>query len=322
MTAPKAQEMTVKQIKQQVASMSKSTANDAGIPQFWLTDWLLYVLAKPSTFLIMEENYQLTGSEFEQFTAGVAEMQQGVPLAYLTGQQEFWSLDFKVNEHTLIPRPDTEILVEQVLHWIMAQADFMNLQPNAVTSVANKRLLDLGTGSGCIAISLAHELAQNSATMAKTSNAKIEVVTNSWQVVAVDFSAAALEVARHNAVANKITNIEFVQSSWYSELSTDTRQLFDVIVSNPPYIDEADEHLVGLLAEPISALSARNHGLADIEHIVEQAPQYLRAGGLLAIEHGFDQGAAVRQLFIDNGFKNVKIVQDFGGNDRITLGQL
>jgi release factor glutamine methyltransferase len=307
MTAPKAQDMTVKKIKQQVAN----TATDAGIPQFWITDWLLYVLAKPSTFLIMEESYQLTDSEFEQFNVGVTKMQQGVPVAYLTGQQEFWSLKFKVNEHTLIPRPDTEILVEQVLKGINAHnnLDSINQQSNIATS---KRLLDLGTGSGCIAISLAHELAQNNGHNLK----------DSWQLIAVDVSAEALDVARHNATVNNITNIEFVQSSWYSALSTDTSQLFDVIVSNPPYIDESDEHLQRLQAEPISALSAANHGLADIEHIVQQSSQYLRAGGLLAIEHGFDQGDTVRQLFLNNGFCTVQTMQDFGGNDRITFGQL
>lgn len=307
MTAPNATDITVQQIKQQVASMFTSATTDVGIPQFWITDWLLHVIDKPVLFLITDEDYQLSATELTQFNAGVTEMQQGTPLAYLTGTQEFWSLDFKVNEHTLIPRPDTEVLVEQVLQWIKAQ-DKKSV-PNDTGS--NKRVLDLGTGSGCIAISLAHELANNGRSE-----------KDSWQVVAVDFSAEALDVARYNAAANKTPNTEFIQSSWYDELSTGTDSLFDVIVSNPPYIDETDEHLAGLLAEPISALSAPNHGLADIEHIVEHAPKYLRAGGLLAIEHGFDQGAAVRQLFINNEFINVKTIKDFGGNDRVTLGQL
>ncbi len=302
MTAPKAADMTVEQIKQQ----AMQTAKDLAVPVFWITDWLLFVIDKPALFLMMDEDYQLSATELAQFNAGVTKMQQGIPLAYLTNKQEFWSLDFKVNEHTLIPRPDTEVLVEQVLHWINT-AD-KELVPNADTS--NKRLLDLGTGSGCIAISLAHEL--------KLAN-KLKQI--SWQVVVVDFSAEALEVAKYNATANKVHNIELVQSSWYSELSTDNTQLFDVIVSNPPYIDEADEHLAGLLAEPISALSAPNHGLADIEHIIKYAPKYLQEGGLLAIEHGFDQGLAVHQLFIDNNFINIKTIQDFGGNDRVTLGQ-
>lgn len=287
--------LSIRQIKQQAVQ----TAKNLGVPPFWLTDWLLSVIDKPAIFLITDEDYQLSQSEIEQFHAGVTKMQQGMPLAYLTGQQEFWSLAFKVNEHTLIPRPDTEILIEQVLNWIESQpksSDYDNTP---------KRLLDLGTGSGCIAISLAHEL--------KYAH---------WQTVAVDVSAEALKVAHSNAAMNGIAEIEFVQSSWYSALSTDYDQLFDVIVSNPPYIDEADEHLARLIAEPISALSAPNHGLADIEHIVQQAPRYLRIGGLLAIEHGFDQGVAVRQLFLDNGFNAVHTVQDFSGNDRVTLGQI
>ena len=298
---------TVQQIKQHSQQLAHA-AIEGGLvyklPQFWIMDWLLHVIDKPSLFLMTDENYQLSAAEYEQFYAGLTQMQQGTPLAYLTGQQEFWSLDFKVNEHTLIPRPDTEVLVEQVLNWL-------SNQPRLTDTSTPKRLLDLGTGSGCIAISLAHELANNS------RNKK-----DSWQVVAVDLSAQALEVARHNATANKVTNIEFVQSSWYDELSTDTAQLFDVIVSNPPYIDEADAHLAGLLAEPISALSAPNHGLADIEHIIKNASRYLHNGGLLAIEHGFDQGAAVRQLFLNNDFKAVKTVPDYGGNERVTLGCL
>jgi len=173
------------------------------------------------------------------------------------------------------------------------------------TQLSNRRLLDLGTGSGCIAISLAHEL-----------------MHANWQVVAVDLSSEALKVAQHNAVSNNVANVEFVQSSWYQTLPTNDEHQFDIIVSNPPYIDETDEHLAGLTAEPISALSAPNRGLADIEHIVQQATTYLCIGGLLAIEHGYDQGAAVRNLFLDSGFESVHTVKDYGGNDRVTLGQV
>ena len=297
---------TIGQIKQQIQQLANAAAS-SHLPSFWLTDWLLFVIDKPSSFLITDENYQLTDSELTQFYAGVTKMQQGTPLAYLTGQQEFWSLNFTVNEHTLIPRPDTEVLIEQVLAWI-------NAQPNRNDDDNKpKRLLDLGTGSGCIAISLAHELNK------RQPNNKAE----RWQVVAVDLSLEALKVASHNAVVNEVAaDIKFIQSSWYEALSVQDEPLFDVIVSNPPYIDEEDEHLARLVAEPISALSAPNHGLADIALIVKQAPQYLNAAGLLAIEHGFDQGVAVRQLFLDNRFESVHTVQDFGGNDRVTLGQL
>ncbi len=285
---------TIRQIKQHIQQLTNGDT-DNQLPSFWLTDWLLHVIDKPAIALMTNEDYQLTDSEIARFNDGVVKMQQGIPLAYLTGQQEFWSLNFRVNEHTLIPRPDTEVLVEQVLNWI-------NAQP---AQLSNKRLLDLGTGSGCIAISLAHEL--------KKAN---------WQVVAVDLSLEALKIAQHNAVSNNVANVEFIQSSWYQTLPTDNEHQFDIIVSNPPYIDETDEHLTGLTAEPISALSAPNQGLADIEHIVQQATTYLCTGGLLAIEHGYDQGDAVRQLFLDSGFKSVHTVKDYGGNDRVTLGQV
>lgn len=286
--------VTIRQTKQQIQQLT-NTESASKLPSFWLTDWLLYVIDKPALFLITDESYELTEDEQKQFNAGVTKMQQGMPLAYLTGQQAFWSLNFMVNEHTLIPRPDTEILIEQVLDWINTPS----------IHASTKRLLDLGTGSGCIAISLAHEL--------KNDN---------WQVVAVDLSPAALKVAQHNALINEVANIKFIQSSWYDALRTHEKVSFDVIVSNPPYIDEEDEHLAQLKAEPISALSALNHGLADIEHIIQQAPSYLRIGGLLAIEHGFDQGVAVRQLFANSGFESVITVQDYGGNDRVTLGHI
>jgi len=285
---------TIRQIKQQIQQLTNGESNNQ-LPSFWFTDWLLHVIDKPAIALMTDEGYQLADSEVARFNDGVVKMQQGIPLAYLTGQQEFWSLNFSVNEHTLIPRPDTEVLVEQVLNWI-------NAQP---VQLSNKRLLDLGTGSGCIAISLAHEL--------KHAN---------WQVVAVDLSSEALKVAQHNAVSNNVANVEFVQSSWYQALPIYDEPQFDIIVSNPPYIDETDEHLAGLTAEPISALSAPNQGFADIEHIIQQATLYLCTGGLLAIEHGYDQGAAVRNLFLDSGFELVHTVKDYGGNDRVTLGQV
>ena len=285
---------TIRHIKQHIQQLTNGDVHNQ-LPSFWFTDWLLYVIDKPAIALMMDEDYQLTASELAQFNAGVVKMQQGIPLAYLTGQQEFWSMSFKVNEHTLIPRPDTEVLVEQILNWI-------NAQP---TQLSNKRLLDLGTGSGCIAISLAHEL--------KHAN---------WQIVAVDLSSEALKVAQYNAVSNNVANVEFIQSGWYQALPTNDEPQFDVIVSNPPYIDETDEHLAGLTAEPISALSAPNQGLADIEHIVQQATTYLCTGGLLAIEHGYDQGDAVRKLFLDSGFESVHTVKDYGDNDRVTLGQV
>ncbi len=281
----------IKQLKHTLASKEDDGSSKA-LPTFWITDWLLYVLDKPALFLMTDDHYELSLEEYERFSAGVEKMKQGIPLAYLTGQQAFWSLEFKVNAHTLIPRPDTEVLIEQVLAWIDTQTD----------NKLSKRLLDLGTGSGCIAISLAYELNQRLA---------------DWEVIAVDISNEALKVAQYNAQMNH-TNVTFIASSWYAALGEDK---FDVIVSNPPYIDEQDAHLIHLQAEPISALSAPKQGMADIEHIIKEAPKHLHRAGLLAIEHGYDQGAAVRALFINSGFEAVHTIKDYGGNERVTLGQ-
>lgn len=294
---------------QQRVSVSQIKKNDYGdLPAHWVCDWLLHILQKPPSFLITDGNYQLTDAEQAQFNTGIAQMQAGKPLAYLTGKQAFWSLEFEVNEHTLIPRPDTEVLVEQVLDWITQRKNSLSVLNNEPI-VAPYQLLDLGTGSGCIAISLAHELAT--------------IYPKQWQVTALDFSTEALAVAKRNAQLNRVSNIEFLHSDWFSVFqdSEDTdKPLFDVIVSNPPYIVDNDHHLDKLKAEPLSALVAPDNGLGDIKQIAEQARDYLARGGLLAVEHGYDQGELVRQMFTDFGYDQVKTMKDYGGNDRVTWG--
>lgn len=294
---------------QQRVSVSQIKKNDYGdLPAHWVSDWLLHVLQKSPSFLITDGAYQLTEAEQAQFNTGIAQMQAGTPLAYLTGKQAFWSLEFEVNEHTLIPRPDTEVLVEQVLDWITQHKNSLSVL-NDEPIVAPYQLLDLGTGSGCIAISLAHELAT--------------IYPKQWQVTALDFSTEALAVAKHNAQLNRVSNIQFLHSDWFSVLNgseTTERPLFDVIVSNPPYIVDNDHHLDKLKAEPLSALVAPDNGLGDIKQIAEQARDYLVRGGLLAVEHGYDQGELVRQMFTDFGYDQVKTMKDYGGNDRVTLG--
>ncbi|PNK61394.1 peptide chain release factor N(5)-glutamine methyltransferase [Psychrobacter sp. FDAARGOS_221] len=283
------------------------------LPAHWVSDWLLFVLQKPASFLISDGDYVLTDAEQAQFDAGIAKMRSGTPLAYLTGNQAFWSLQFEVNEYTLIPRPDTEVLVEQVLAWIDS-CSALNAKSTVAINQSEpllvKRLLDLGTGSGCIAISLAHELQS-------LASKKYD----QWQITAIDYSQPALEVAQSNAALNKVNNIEFIQSDWFSALDAMEPPLsFEVIVSNPPYIVDNDEHLDKLKAEPLSALVAPDNGLADIKQIAEQARGYLTNGGLLAVEHGYDQGEAVTQIFTDFGYSEVRTIKDYGGNDRVTLG--
>lgn len=244
------------------------------------------------TYLITHDSEMVTAAIATQYFAALEELIAGKPFAYVLGKQSFWQHEFLVNKHTLIPRPDTERLIEAVLsHYKNSLSKPMNI-------------LDLGTGSGCIAITLAEEFKNSS-------------------VKAVDKSPEALKVAAQNAKRIGVSNIAFFEGSWYELFMTakvDENNKFDIIVSNPPYIDPNDPHLAGLTDEPISALIADNKGMADICHIVKTAPQFLQPHGLLAIEHGYNQGEQVRGVFLSNGFDEVITVKDYGDNDRVTLG--
>lgn len=260
------------------------TISSPRLPMHWLDGWLLTVIDKPSIYVVTEPNDVPTDQQIVRINEGVERMMAGEPLAYLLGKCEFWSREFVVNRHTLIPRPDTERLVEMVMAF--------------AKPLPAGRLLDLGTGSGCIGITLACELAD-------------------WQVVLVDNSPQALEVAKTNAQQHHV-NAQCQLSHWYDALTG----TFDVIVSNPPYIRSDDEHLVGLQHEPITALVAFDDGLSDIKQIIGGAKHHLNAGGWLAIEHGYHQGALVFELFVQAGFTQVQTIKDYGGNDRLTMGIL
>ncbi len=257
----------------------------------WLDGWLIHCLnehgvSASAVLFITEPDLMVDNETVNQVMAGVAQMADGVPLAYLTGSQGFWGREFSVTEATLIPRADTERLVEAVLDWLKTQ------------KIIAPKILDLGTGTGCIGITLALELPDS-------------------QVTLVDISADALAVATKNSQQLNANNVISRQSAWYKSL---VAERFDVIVSNPPYIDARDAHLSALKAEPVTALIADNEGLADIIKIIDGAKQHLKLGGLLAIEHGYDQGQAVAQLFNDAGFSGVKVIKDYGNNDRLTIG--
>ncbi|WP_323841360.1 MULTISPECIES: peptide chain release factor N(5)-glutamine methyltransferase [unclassified Moraxella] len=263
----------------------KDTYRNGILPRHWWQAWLCFVLGKPTSFLITDDDYVLTEAELSCFDDGIAKMLSGVPLAYLMGEQEFFGRIFKVNEHTLIPRPDTERLIEEVLGW----AGSHDLQMG--------KLLDLGTGTGCIAITLAKALPN-------------------CQITALDISPDALLVAIENAKNLSVDNCTFLQSNWYENV----HEKFDIIVANPPYIAKDDEHLTALMAEPMTALVAEDDGLMDIKHIISGAREHLNAGGLLAIEHGYDQGRKVWAIFDEYGYQSLRSVQDYGGNDRLTMG--
>ena len=246
---------------------------------------LLHVLGKNMAFLRTWPDFALSDEQVTQYQSAITRLSMGEPLAYVLGEQAFWTLTLQVTPDTLIPRPDTERLVEAAL---------------ARMHTAEGRVLDLGTGSGAIALSLASE-------------------RPAWQIIASDFSAAALVVARSNALKNSLSNCEFRCGSWFDVVGESEK--FDLIVSNPPYIDPDDAHLVNLTHEPITALAAAEHGLADLVEIVAGAGRHLLEAGWLLVEHGYDQGLAVRELFMQADFVQVETLRDYGGNERVTLGQ-
>ncbi|ELE2164092.1 peptide chain release factor N(5)-glutamine methyltransferase [Vibrio fluvialis] len=248
---------------------------------------LCHALDKPRSYLLTWPDKVLDAPIQAMFDALLQRRITGEPVAYIIGEREFWSLSLKVSPSTLIPRPDTERLVEVALE-------------KAQTLEGD--ILDLGTGTGAIALALASELPHR-------------------RVVGIDLRDEAQQLATDNANRLHITNVTFLQGSWFEPLSRGTK--FALIVSNPPYIEENDPHLVqgDVRFEPKTALVAADNGLADIKHISEAGRDYLQRGGWLAFEHGYDQGASVRTIMQALGYQQVVTEQDFAGNDRVTLGQ-
>jgi len=263
-----------------LAACSESATLDAEV-------LLCHVLDKPRAYLRAWPERELSQSQQEAFRVLVEQRLKGIPIAYLTGQREFWSREFLVTPDVLIPRPDTECLIEHSLELIPFD------RPRAIA--------DLGTGSGIIAVTLAAERPRA-------------------QVVACDASPAALAVARANAERHRAANIYFYQSNWFADLP---KQRFDLIISNPPYISEHDPHLRqgDVRFEPSCALIAAEQGLADIKTIAEQAREWLAQDGHLLIEHGYDQQAAVQAIFNALGYLNVETYRDLSGQPRLTCGQ-
>ncbi|MEZ2377680.1 MULTISPECIES: peptide chain release factor N(5)-glutamine methyltransferase [Enterobacter] len=260
-------------------SASESPKRDAEI-------LLEFVTGKARTYLLAFGETQLSAEQEAQLATLLARRKTGEPVAHLVGEREFWSLPLYVSPATLIPRPDTECLVEQALSRLPTQAC---------------RILDLGTGTGAIALALASERPD-------------------CEVTAVDVMPDAVALAQRNVARLGFPNVTVLQSSWFSALDNRT---FGMIVSNPPYIDEHDPHLTqgDVRFEPLTALVAANEGLADIVHIVTTSRQHLLPGGWLLVEHGWTQGDAVRDVFIAAGYRAVETCRDYGGNDRLTLGQ-
>ena len=243
-----------------------------------------HVTGKARTWILAFDETVLTAEQLAE--ALLARRLNGEPVAHLVGQREFWSLPLFVSPATLIPRPDTECLVEQAL---------VRLPQTAC------RILDLGTGTGAIALALASERAD-------------------CKVTAVDFMPDAAALAARNAAHLALNNVTVLQSDWFSALKG---QRFAMIVSNPPYIDETDPHLAegDVRFEPRTALVAADQGLADLAHIIREGRQYLLPNAYMLLEHGWKQGEAVRALFNEAGYLDVETCRDYGDNERLTLGR-
>ncbi|MEL0649379.1 peptide chain release factor N(5)-glutamine methyltransferase [Pseudoalteromonas agarivorans] len=262
-----------------LASSSESAKLDAQV-------LLLHILQKPRSYLFTWPEHELSDDQQSQFNVFIQRRLKGEPVAHITGLREFWSLSLEVNATTLIPRPDTETLVECALNMVMPD---------------KAKVLDLGTGTGAIALALGSEMPN-------------------WQIVAVDKVTDAVALANKNQQRLGINNVEVKQSNWFSALQGEK---FNLIVTNPPYIEQDDIHLNqgDVRFEPLSALVADEAGMSDIKQIISHSRDYLLSSGYLLIEHGFEQAEAVRDLFKQMAFIDIKTVKDFGNNDRVTLAQ-
>ena len=246
-----------------------------------------HALQKPQAWLYAHGDEALSADVIRLFDALVSARAQGQPVAYLTGCRNFWSLALKVTTATLIPRPETERLVELALERL----------PTGAAS----RIADLGTGSGAIALAIASE-------------------RPSARVIATDASPAALEVARANAAAHALANVEFRHGSWFEPLQD---QFFDLIASNPPYVADGDPHLAqgDLRFEPAAALASGNDGLDAVREIIAATPRHLHDGGWLLLEHGWNQGPAIRELMQQAGFIDIETALDLEHRERVTMGR-
>ncbi|MGV6397096.1 peptide chain release factor N(5)-glutamine methyltransferase [Pseudomonas caspiana] len=249
---------------------------------------LAAALGKPRSFLHTWPERIVSSEAALKFASYLQRRQTGEPVAYILGQQGFWKLDLEVAPHTLIPRPETEMLVEAALELVPA--------------FAPAQVLDLGTGTGAIGLALASE-------------------RPAWHVTAVDRVLEAVALAERNRQRLQLDNAQVMSSHWFDSVQ-DKR--FDLIISNPPYIAAEDPHLVtgDVRFEPNSALVAGAEGLDDLRLIIDQAPAHMRPEGWLLLEHGYDQGAAVRDLLSSHGFEKIQTRRDLGDHERITFGRL
>ena len=273
-------QQALQQASQNLAESSPTARLDAQV-------LLTHVIQCNTAHLLAWPEKKLSEEQISAYQRLIQQRQQGLPVAHLTGSREFWSLNFSVNNSTLIPRPETETLIEFIL--------------DKFSDREKIKLLDMGTGTGAIAITIATE-------------------KPGWKIFASELSADALKLAIDNSNTHQTDNISFVQSNWFNNIKHND---FDIIVSNPPYIANGDPHLLAgdVRFEPQSALSAGETGMDDIEHLCAHATNYLTKNGCLIVEHGYNQKQLVSACFAKNGYVEIEHKNDLSGHIRMTAGK-
>ena len=269
-----------------IQSATKKLSSISNVPRLEAEVLLSYLLdITPIKF--QTDNICINQKVMDKFKSMIDSRSEGIPMAYLIGKKEFWSMDFIINEYVLVPRPETELLIENAIEI------FKNFEsPN---------ILELGTGSGIISIVLQKEL-------------------NNPSITAVDISKEALRIAKRNAQKHKISDIRFIVSDWFSEIMNED---FDLIISNPPYVDRSKlskEELFGIVTEPDIALYSENDGTSDLELIIKKSPHYLKNGGWLILEHGYDQSSYCISEMKKAGYSKINSSKDIQNITRTTFG--
>lgn len=268
---------------QQLSQTSTSAMLDAEI-------LLAFCMQKNRSYLLAWSEVVPSAVQQTQFQQLISQRQDGLPIAYMMGAKAFWTLELKVNPEVLIPRPETEHLVETAL--------------DKIQNIPQPHILDLGTGSGAIALALATE-------------------RTDANIIALEQSASALNIAQENKEKYRLDNVQLLQSDWFKILGSAHLASFDLIVSNPPYIETNDPHLLtDIQHEPTQALTSGADGLEAIRTIIAHAPAYLKPNSFLIIEHGYNQGSRVRELLHNKSFGAVETIKDYAQHERLSLGSL
>lgn len=274
-------------IKQALSLGGKMLQKSSPTPHLDAEVLLCKIIKRSKTYLFTYPENTINTAQLNDFTNLINQRKEGMPIAYLVGEQEFWSLKLQVSPATLIPRCDTELLVTKTLEKIQK----LN---------ADVKILEMGTGTGAISLAIASEYPD-------------------LQILATDISPATLEIAQNNAKALAIRNVKFILSDWYANIGAEK---FDFIISNPPYIEANDPHLKqgDVRFEPKNALISGSDGLESLTYIIENANEHLTKDGIILIEHGYNQRIAVANLLKINGFQDIICWQDLAGNDRVSYG--